>query len=615
MNELVRRLGGPLLSAVLLYGVLFVATFVYASAGSASRDSIVTQLMINAIIVIGMQIYIGNTGVLSFGHVGFGAVAGYTFAVLAISVDRKAVTIRNAPFGLSEVEWAPLPAVIAAVVVTLIIAMIVGFGLARSSATSGAIAATVITLAVLFLAHEVAVNWDDLTGGDRGGLSFPIGGTLQSVVPIHLALFGSILLARLYGTSRSGRIAKSAREDGLAAVAMGHEPGVHQTIALAVSIIVVAVGASLRVFELGSITPRFFFFEFTLLTLTMLIVGGRNSVTGALAGVVLITVGNELTRFLSSTEVEALPIIFRPGLSGLFLGLMMIGFMIFRARGIFDDWELDAALFSRWRRSKEDDAPEFVARPVADDAPQEIRVNDIVVQFGGFRALDDTRLTINRSEVTGIIGPNGAGKTTLLNVLTGVVPPTSGKAFLGDLEVTGMSTQKISRAGLTRTFQNLRLFDSLTVRENVATAALRIMGGAEAEEYTKQLLGAVGLWELRDRRASELDYGNARRLELARAAAVQPHFLVLDEPTSGMNEAESLVMADDVRNVATLIGAGVVVIDHDLGFISGLCDKVFCLDQGSVVSSGTAAEVQADPIVRAVYLGTEADSVTAGKFG
>ena len=103
MNELVRRLGGPLLSAVLLYGVLFVATFVYASAGSASRDSIVTQLMINAIIVIGMQIYIGNTGVLSFGHVGFGAVAGYTFAVLAISVDRKAVTIRNAPFGLSEV--------------------------------------------------------------------------------------------------------------------------------------------------------------------------------------------------------------------------------------------------------------------------------------------------------------------------------------------------------------------------------------------------------------------------------------------------------------------------------------------------------------------------------
>ena len=615
MNELLRRFGGPLLSAFLIYGVLFIATTLYASGGSASRDNIVTQMFINAIIVIGMQIYIGNTGVLSFGHVGFGAVAGYTFAVLAISVDRKAVTIRNAPFGLSDIQWDPIPAGIAAVVVTVIVAMIVGIGLARSAATSGAIAATVITLAVLFLAHEVAVNWEDLTGGDRGGLSFSIGGTLDSVVPIHLGLFGSILLARLYGTSRSGRIAQSAREDGLAAVAMGHEPGRHQTIALAVSMILVAVGASLRVFELGSITPRFFFFEFTLLTLTMLIVGGRNSLSGALLGVVIITVGNELSRFLAGSSVEALPFIFRPGLSGLFLGLAMIGFMIFRPKGILQDWELDDALFSRWRRSREGDAPAFVQRPTEGDQPQTIEVEDIVVQFGGFRALDNTTLEINRSEITGIIGPNGAGKTTLLNVLTGVVPPTSGKAFLADVEVTGLSTQKISRAGLTRTFQNLRLFDSLTVRENIATAALRNMSGAESAEFTKQLLGAVGLWDLRDRRASELDYGNARRLELARAAAVQPHFMLLDEPTSGMNEAESLVMADDVRNIATLIGAGVVVIDHDLGFISGLCDKVFCLDQGVVVSSGTAAEVQADPIVRAVYLGTEADSVTAGKFG
>ena len=606
MNELLRRFGGPLLSAFLIYGVLFIATTLYASGGSASRDNIVTQMFINAIIVIGMQIYIGNTGVLSFGHVGFGAVAGYTFAVLAISVDRKAVTIRNAPFGLSDIQWDPIPAGIAAVVVTVIVAMIVGIGLARSAATSGAIAATVITLAVLFLAHEVAVNWEDLTGGDRGGLSFSIGGTLDSVVPIHLGLFGSILLARLYGTSRSGRIAQSAREDGLAAVAMGHEPGRHQTIALAVSMILVAVGASLRVFELGSITPRFFFFEFTLLTLTMLIVGGRNSLSGALLGVVIITVGNELSRFLAGSSVEALPFIFRPGLSGLFLGLAMIGFMIFRPKGILQDWELDDALFSRWRRSREGDAPEFVQRPTEGDQPQTIEVEDIVVQFGGFRALDNTTLEINRSEITGIIGPNGAGKTTLLNVLTGVVPPTSGKAFLADVEVTGLSTQKISRAGLTRTFQNLRLFDSLTVRENIATAALRNMSGAESAEFTKQLLGAVGLWDLRDRRASELDYGNARRLELARAAAVQPHFMLLDEPTSGMNEAESLVMADDVRNIATLIGAGVVVIDHDLGFISGLCDKVFCLDQGVVVSSGTAAEVQADPIVRAVYLGTEA---------
>jgi len=604
MNEISRRLVGPFLSAVVLYGGLALLTFIYASTGGAARDNIVTQMMINAIIVVGIQIYIGNTGVLSFGHVGFGAVAGYTFAILAISADRKAVVIRNAPFGLGDVEMAAPAAVAIAVLVTLIIAMLVGLGLARSAATSGAIAATVITLAVLFMAHEVAVNWDSLTGGDRGGLSFSIGDTLSTALPIHLALFGAIFLARLYGTSRSGRIAASAREDGLAAVAMGHRPGVHQTAALAVSIVVVAVGASLRVYELGSITPRFFFFEFTLLTLTMLIVGGRNSVAGALTGVVLITIGNELSRYLASTEVEALPFIFRPGLSGLLLGLSMIGFMIFRPKGILGDWELDAAVLSRLRRSRETTAPEFIQRPVVGEAPEEIVVNDIEVRFGGFLALDSVNLTINRSEITGIIGPNGAGKTTLLNVLTGVVEPTSGSAHLGETELTGLPTSAISRAGLTRTFQNLRLFSSLTVRENIAVAALRNHPAGAAEEFTQQLLGAVGLWELRDRRASELDYGNARRLELARAAAVQPHFLLLDEPTSGMNEAESLVMADDVRNVAALVGSGVVAIDHDLGFISGLCDRVICLDQGAVVASGTAAEMQVDPIVRSVYLGS-----------
>ena len=601
--EALRRFVAPVGGSVVVFGVLVAGALFYASSGGAARDNLVTQMLINAVIVVGMQIYIGNTGVLSFGHIGFGGIAGYTFAILAISVDRKSVTVSDAPLGLSNTEWSPFAAMIAAVVVTALVALVVGLGLARSGAQSGAVAATVITLALLFMVHEVAVNWDDLTGGDRAGLSFAIGDTLPNRWPIYLSLLGAIIAARLFAVSRTGRLAQASREDDLAARAMGVNPSVHQMAALLLSVVVVAVGSSLRVFELGSITPKFFFFDFTLLTLTMLIIGGRNSVAGALTGVVIITAGNEFTRYLAGPDVDVFGILFRPGLSRMFLGAAMLGFMIFRPRGLLDDWELDSWLFSRWRRAHEvePDMPE----PAGPDRPAAITAIDVTVDFGGFRALDDAHIDTSRDSVTGIIGPNGAGKTTLLNVLTGMVPASAGRFALNGEDLTGEPSYRIARKGLVRTFQNLRLFPRLTVRENVAVAAL---AGRPFEEVidVEPILFRVGLWEHRDRRAGELDYGNARRLELARAAAAGPVFILLDEPTSGMSDTESIAMIDQVRDTAALVGAGVIVIDHDLGFITGICDRIYCLDQGTVISVGTPSEIQADPRVQAAYLGSAA---------
>ena len=228
------------------------------------------------------------------------------------------------------------------------------------------------------------------------------------------------------------------------------------------------------------------------------------------------------------------------------------------------------------------------------------------VTFGGFQALSGASLTVRSGEIVGIIGPNGAGKTTLVNVMTGLVEASAGSVRLGGADLTTAAPHRRARAGLVRTFQNLRLFGALSVAENITVPSL---AASAAHRQHGQRLGvdrlieAAGLGELRERRARELDYGNSRRLELARAAAAAPKFLLLDEPTSGMSDTESLAMVEQVRNMAGLVGAGVLVIDHDLAFITGICDRIYCLDQGRIIAEGTPDEIQADPAVQAAYLG------------
>ena len=444
-----------------------------------------------------------------------------------------------------------------------------------------------------------------------------------------------MVVARLFKGSRIGRMAQAAREDDLAARAMGINPTRGQIVALLLSVAVVSVAASLRVFQLGTVAPSTFFFDYTLLTLVMLIVGGRNSVAGAVLGTALITVVNETTRHLADTDIdggpaEVLDIVLRPGLTDIVLGGAMLGFMIFRAGGLIEDWEVDHWLRRRFARVEVE--PERL-QPVPVPEPAELSAAGVTVDFGGFRALENAGLEASNREVVGLIGPNGAGKTTLLNVVTGLVSATEGAATLaehspeqpeGDATLAGQSSEgsearsiagaepfEIARAGLARTFQNLRLFPALTVRENVNIAVLvaaRHRPGGDRPS-AEQLLVHAGLWELRDRRARELDYGNARRLELVRAAALAPVFVLLDEPTSGMSNVESVAMIDEVRALARAVGAGVVVIDHDLAFITGVCDRIYCLDQGRVIAAGTPAEIHADPKVQAAYLGATAEAL------
>ena len=602
----VRRFVAPLGGGIVLFAVLVAGSTLYAGGGGGSRDNLVTQMMINAIVVIGVQVFVGNTGILSFGHVGLAGLAAYTFALFAISPDRKMTIIPDAPFGLVGVDASPTVAALVAVTVAVVVAAILGIGLVRSGAQSGAVAATVITLSLMFVVHEVAVNWTELTGGDRAGLSFSIGDTLDSLWPVYGALLLAIVVARLFAETRVGWYARASRDDALAGRAMGINPAIPQIIALVVSAVIVAVGGALRVYELGTVTPKFFFLDYTLLTLTMLIVGGRRSVTGALVGTVIITAGNEFARYLAGPDVDVpgLGWLLRDGLSDLFLGGAMLGFMMLRPNGLLDDWELDRWWSDRWRRRRES-APAAPATVTTTVERATLITTDVTVEFGGFSALQGASIAAVNDRVLGLIGPNGAGKTTLLNVVTGLVAPSSGAVRLDGANVTNWPSHRLARHGVVRTFQNLRLFGSLTVRDNVAVAALvgRQFRPERPRPSVDELLVLSQLWEHRDRRARELDYGNSRRLELARAAAVGPLFLLLDEPTSGMSETESQEMISRVRDIADAVAAGVIVIDHDLGFITGIATEIICLDQGAVIASGTPTEIQADPAVRAAYLG------------
>ena len=622
--NLQRDVGFPIIGSVLLFSVFVGAALIYQNWLGGAAERLVTVMLIDAVIVLGIQIYVGNTGVLSFGHVGFGAIAGYTFAVFAISPTEKAKRIPDAPFGLAEVEVSSTTALLVAVLLTVGVAFIIGVGLARSGAQSGAVSATVITLALLFVTHEVARNWPELTGGERAGLFFPIGGKLDTRVPIYAALLGALVVARLYAQSRSGRLAVAAREDNLAARAMGVNPLVQQMVALLISVAVVSVGASLRVYEDGSLLPENFFFNYTLLTLVMLIVGGRNSVTGALVGVAVMTAGRELARRLGQDGFEIFGIgldgepldwVFRENLQTVFLGVSMLGFMLLRPSGLLGDWEFDEWLRSRFRRFRvrgKDHAEKTETKP--DPLPEVesvessvLEAHGIDVSFGGFKALSDVGISARSGEVIGIIGPNGAGKTTMVNVITGLVEPSSGKFSLNGDDITAIPTYRLARLGIVRTFQNLRLFAALTVQENVEVSALIAASHRQDRPLldVDSVIAEAGLWEHRDRRAAELDYGNSRRLELARATALAPCFLLLDEPTSGMSDLESTEMIEQVRHMAATVGAGVVVIDHDLNFITGISDRIYVFDHGEVIAHGSAEEVQADPLVRVAYLGTE----------
>ncbi len=591
---------------------------------------------LSLIVVVSVYLIIAQAGQLSFGHAAFYGVGAYTASILAI-----------------RYHVPTLLALLAGAALAGLIALVIGRPVLRLRYFYLALAT--IGLGIIFSA--IVIEARGVTGGSLGLAPVPpldlFGFHVDTYMRQYYVVWIVALLILLFTERalgmRLGRALRAIATSEIAAETLGVRTANWKLVAFVASAIFCAIAGALYAFTLAAITPSAFAFSAAIIPIIMMLIGGGGSIWGGLVGAVLMT---WLANTLSGTQQW----------SGVIYAVIMILLLLFLPMGItgfFSKQRLVSVRNAFRRQSRAETlecatvaeadgstgacetqvalpvyVPEHAPERQDDGAPgalfadlkgaagvkgeELLRIEGVSVDFGGLRAVNDVSLEVRSGQVAALIGPNGAGKTTLFNVVSRLQRASAGQVWLAGEDITGLSPAQSARLGMARTFQNLRIFENMDVLENVLVGCHRhekagfIAGGLglprqrreEKASRTRAMdaLRLVGLEASAHQPAASLPYGQQRLVEIARALASEPRLLLLDEPAAGMNAAEREYLVERIRRIRDA-GVTVLLVEHDIELVMGLCDWVTVLDYGRLIANGGPDEVKNDPAVIEAYLG------------
>ena len=584
-------------------GLIAVLMLVMPYISSMYQINIMISALIYIMLGLGLNIVVGLAGQLVLGYAAFYAVGAYTYGLL------------NTYFGLGF--WAVLPV---GGIMAALFGLMLGFPVLRLKGDYLAI----VTLGFGEIIRLVLENWTSVTKGSFGlsNLSRPslfgmeMGVTEATNYIYYIVLAAVVVTIIVVGRLKNSRIGlalQALREDEIACEAMGIDLTKVKLSAFALGSCWAGFAGVIFAAKTTFINPASFTFMESAMVLSMVVLGGMGSVLGVTIAAAILVLAPEYLRAFSE---------YRMLLFGAVMVIMMIYRPQFRRETHVQDHEQgqDRQLQVGFRRSCH-------GRPGMNTPVLE--VTNLSKNFGGLRALNEVDLTINRQEIVALIGPNGAGKTTFFNCITGIYLPTEGTVQLhlperngkpaGSTTLNGMKPNEITSLGMARTFQNIRLFPTMTVLENVmigrhCRTSAGIAGAVFQDSRTKaeeqatidrsyELLREVGLNMHYQDEARNLPYGAQRRLEIARALATDPAVLLLDEPAAGMNPQETLELKSLILHLRKEFDLSILLIEHDMGMVMSLSDRIYVMEYGSRIAMGTPQEVRENPRVIKAYLG------------
>ncbi|HEX7932660.1 MAG TPA: branched-chain amino acid ABC transporter ATP-binding protein/permease [Paraburkholderia sp.] len=571
-------------AAVLVVVALAVALVPFVVPLTPYVLNIFMQAATYAIAVLGMTVVLGYTGQINLAQASFFGLGAY------------AVGLGTVVLGLNF--WVTL-------LLGIGLATVAGFVLGLTTLRLGGHYLAMITISFQQIFDLVMVNWSGVTQGPDGvaGIGRPsIFGLQFSDDRMYLVLclvflYAAVAFVWWLPHTRIGRAMRAVRENELAAEVMGVHTLRVKVTAFTLSAALAGIGGAFYAAGFAYISPDNFNFARSIEFLTMTLLGGADSAFGGVFGTGLLIVLPEWLRFLKDIYLAV-------------YGLAVILIMVFLPAGI---WGLVRGRFGRAAKSASIDvdsiAPLALDVPLNNSAPI-LKVENIAKHFGGVKAVDGISLEVARGTVHTLIGPNGSGKTTTLNVLNGIYKPTSGAMTFDGIDITDMSPHQRAGLGIGRTFQNIRLFASMSVVENVMVGAQRANNPiantrAALHERALSALKFVGMAEQMHLTVKNLPYGHQRLIEIARALAGHPSFLLLDEPAAGLNLTEKKNLGELLKRLKGH-GMTIFLIEHDISLIEQVSDTITVLNFGKKIAEGNPGDVMSHPEVVAAYLGENA---------